>query len=67
MATAGPSITVIDDHNLYLGAGTFDGFLALEIGMSIQRRKLSFDLGIDYVPENRYNFLVPTIGLGINF
>ncbi len=67
MATAGPSFTVIKEHNLYFGAGTFDGFLALELGISIQRRKLSFDLGIDYVPEDRFNFLVPTIGIGINF
>ena len=67
MAIAGPSFTVIKNHNLYFGAGTFDGFFALEIGVSIQRRKLVYDFGLDYVPTDRYNFLVPTVGIGINF
>ena len=67
MAAAGPSFTVIEGHNVYFGAGSFDGFLVLELGVSVQRRKIAYEFGLDYVPEDKFNFLAPTVGIGIVF
>ena len=67
MPVAGPSFMIMKDHYLYLGGGSFDGSLALEIGITIQKRKLAIDIGLDYVPDDKFNFLVPTVGAGINF